>query len=368
MKILLITGRLIRGGTEALSIHQVNYFSKSNECGILILRSGLSNIEKNINKKVKIYKGGLKKKLGFKYLLKVNKCIKYFKPKIVLCQSNFAYFSIKLARIFTFRKQFKLYLALHYTRKVTIYEKLIESVIFNLFIKYNNDMLVASYKDQIQLFSDRYKISKNRFIIIHNGIQIDESIKNKIYAYPKEKLRILHVANYREEKDQFTLFKALSLLNNNFKNWQLYFRGEIQENEFEKIKIFLKENNIYNKVTFLEFVENVKEFYLNKDLFILTSVLEALPMSAIEACSFGIPCILTDVGGCKDIIIDGKNGYIVPPKYPELISDKILEYYNMDYKRQKEMSLNAYEIARNEFNIGKCASDYLNKFQLDINH
>ncbi len=58
------------------------------------------------------------------------------------------------------------------------------------------------------------------------------------------------------------------------------------------------------------------EYYSNHDihLFINVSKSEGLPVSIIEAISFGIPVIATDVGGTREIVFDGKNGFLIKPE------------------------------------------------------
>lgn len=48
------------------------------------------------------------------------------------------------------------------------------------------------------------------------------------------------------------------------------------------------------------------------DLFVLVSSREGLPVSVMEALSFGVPAVVTDVGGCTELVRDGENGYVLP--------------------------------------------------------
>ncbi len=72
--------------------------------------------------------------------------------------------------------------------------------------------------------------------------------------------------------------------------------------------------NISWQITGVISNKEVLEFYKNKpvDLFINTSESEGLPVSIMEAMSFGIPIAATDVGGTSELVIDGYNGYLWP--------------------------------------------------------
>ncbi len=60
--------------------------------------------------------------------------------------------------------------------------------------------------------------------------------------------------------------------------------------------------------------EDVLRFYREHpvDLFVLVSSREGLPVSVMEALSFGVPAVVTDVGGCTELVRDGENGYVLP--------------------------------------------------------
>ena len=66
------------------------------------------------------------------------------------------------------------------------------------------------------------------------------------------------------------------------------------------------------------------------DIFLNVSTSEGLPVSIMEAMSFGIPCIATDVGGTKEIVDHTINGVLLhEDSSPERIKDAILSIANM---------------------------------------
>jgi len=80
---------------------------------------------------------------------------------------------------------------------------------------------------------------------------------------------------------------------------------------------------VTNKEVLTWYTEN------NPSLFINVSTTEGIPVSIMEAMSFGIPVIATDVGGCSEIV-NNENGMLLP-KNPEisLISNIILKFLNL---------------------------------------
>lgn len=86
--------------------------------------------------------------------------------------------------------------------------------------------------------------------------------------------------------------------------------------------------------------------YINNSyhLFINVSSSEGIPVSIMEAMSFGVPCIATNVGGTKEIVVDGKNGFLLSCDFnPSELADRIIKFAQMnkneyqmfrDYARQ----------------------------------
>ena len=58
---------------------------------------------------------------------------------------------------------------------------------------------------------------------------------------------------------------------------------------------------------------DVRPFLIATSVFVLPSYREGLPMSTQEALALGRPILTTNVPGCRETVIDGLNGYIIPP-------------------------------------------------------
>ena len=63
--------------------------------------------------------------------------------------------------------------------------------------------------------------------------------------------------------------------------------------------------------------EAIMNYYKTNDIsaFVNVSSSEGIPVSVMEACSFGIPVIATDVGGTGEAVMDGKNGFLIPADF-----------------------------------------------------
>ena len=61
------------------------------------------------------------------------------------------------------------------------------------------------------------------------------------------------------------------------------------------------------------------------DAFVLPSYREGMPVSLMEAMALEIPCIATDIPGCREEVIDGQTGWLVPPRTVEPLAGRMLE-------------------------------------------
>ncbi len=77
-------------------------------------------------------------------------------------------------------------------------------------------------------------------------------------------------------------------------------------------------------VRFLGMRTDVPELYAAMDIFALVSHREGFPRSAIEAAAMGLPLILTDIRGCREVVEDGRNGFLVPVRSPSALLDRVL--------------------------------------------
>ncbi|WP_448577433.1 glycosyltransferase [Thermosphaera sp.] len=93
-------------------------------------------------------------------------------------------------------------------------------------------------------------------------------------------------------------------------------------------------------------------YYASSDIVVVPSLQEAWGLVATEAMACGKPVIASRVGGLPDQVIDGYNGFLVPPRDPKAIADKIL-YLLENPSEMKRMGLNGRRLAEEKFDIEK---------------
>ena len=120
-----------------------------------------------------------------------------------------------------------------------------------------------------------------------------------------------------------------------------------------KLKKYLKNESkklkLTDKIIFkgeLKGKKLIKE-YKTSHLFVLPSIYEGQPLTLLEAWAAKIPVVVTDVGANKNFVENGKNGYLVSPKNPKALAEKIifvLKNQNRDF-----LGENGYEMVKKNY-------------------
>ena len=84
---------------------------------------------------------------------------------------------------------------------------------------------------------------------------------------------------------------------------------------------FLHDNK---NVVFVGWQNDVRPYLKASDALVFPSYREGFPNVPIQAGAMCLPSIVTDINGCNEIIIDGKNGFIIPTRNGEALYDKML--------------------------------------------
>ncbi len=106
--------------------------------------------------------------------------------------------------------------------------------------------------------------------------------------------------------------------------------------------------------------ENVIEWLYNSDVIVLPSYREGLPKVIIEALSVGKPVIVTDTAGCRETVIDGKNGYLVEVKSIESLVKAMDKISNLSQDSLIKMGKASRQLAVEKFDDKIVIGSYLN--------
>jgi glycosyltransferase involved in cell wall biosynthesis len=180
------------------------------------------------------------------------------------------------------------------------------------------DRIVCVSDDSSQLASQqgwpRKKIST-----IWNGIDLSRFR----YVGPKPDGPVTMVARLSPVKDTRTLLEATAVVARSYSNLQVAIAGDGPC--FADLKAASLELGLGEHVRFLGEVKAVPELLGQASMLVLPSLSEGLPLTVLEAMACGLPIVATHVGGTPEAVRDGETGFLVPPRSPAQLAEKILQ-------------------------------------------
>lgn len=180
---------------------------------------------------------------------------------------------------------------------------------------------------------------------------------------PEHPISFIFVARLLREKGIFEFLQAAKQIKNKYPNTIFKVIGNFDyENpgalKKEELQKYVQQDIIY----YPGFVQDVNEYFAKSSVFVLPSYREGLPRSTQEAMAIGRPIITTDVPGCRETVINGQNGFLVPKwNVPALVS--AIEYFILKPSEITRMGLESYQIAVEKFDGKKVNQKLLNIIQ-----
>ena len=116
-------------------------------------------------------------------------------------------------------------------------------------------------------------------------------------------------------------------------------------------------------IEYLGVTRDVRPYVEQANVVVLPSWREGLPCSLMEAMSMGRAIVATDVPGCRDVVSEGRNGFLVPVRTPEALA-KALEAFVEDGALAARMGQEGRTIAETELDARKAADLILKVMKL----
>lgn len=184
-------------------------------------------------------------------------------------------------------------------------------------------------------------VLENKIAIIPYGVDIDkfEFKQHQKFSLP---LKIIYVGEISYRKGIHHLLKVISKFCG--QNVDLYLCGDFKGSS----KLFNEYKNSSN-IHFLGFVTRdvLAKKYADSDVFILPTLGEGYGLVVLEALSVGLPCIVSDLAGGNDAIIDGYNGFEFPAG-DNLALKSTIQWFIDNPTKLSEMSINSRKSVLNQ--------------------
>ena len=157
------------------------------------------------------------------------------------------------------------------------------------------------------------------------------------------KLKLINVGSYQDKKNQRFLIDLAEELQKQGVYFELNLLGDGEK--YNTIAELIKDRNLSDKFFQRGNVDNVEEYLWKSDIYVHSAYYEPLGLVLLEAMAAGLPVVILDGRGNRDLIVQGRNGYMLYEQNAEQFADRILEIWN-DKKKYQEMSVFAQEFAK----------------------
>lgn len=224
-------------------------------------------------------------------------------------------------------------------------------------------LVIFQNQEDCQLYLKHHIINESQARYIKgSGVDLNE------FSYTQEttkvKIIVLLTARMIVEKGVFVLTEAAEILRNEYEGKvEFWIVGGLDDHPGAITEDQLDAACDGNYIKWLGRREDVKELLKQCHIFAFPSYyMEGLPKSLIEACAIGRPIVTTDNIGCRDVVTDGVNGYLVPVKNSAELADKIRVLIDHPDLRLK-MGLASRKVAEKNFSIDSVIEKHLAIYQ-----
>lgn len=210
------------------------------------------------------------------------------------------------------------------------------------FLSYFTDILITINNEDYQRAKKKFH-AKETVYIPGVGIDTENFAENnhsteKIYKdleLSKNDFLLISVGEINENKNHEIVIRALANVNNQSIKYAIVGIGPEQQ----KLELLSRTLNISDRILFLGYKDNVKDYLKIADAFVFPSKREGLGLAALEAMASGLPIVTSDIHGIKDYSENGVTGFTFNPNDLETVIEAINNMYNLD-KDKKDMMKN----------------------------
>ena len=221
------------------------------------------------------------------------------------------------------------------------------------------EKIASRMTNKIVALTDREKsdyithkiVREGKCIVIHSGIELDRyreltiEEKNKLkkeIGIPEDAMVVGTAGRLISVKGPEFMIKASQHISLESPETYLVFAGDGPLKE--DLQTLAKETGTDKNIIFLGWRDDVPRILSVFDIFLLPSLNEGMGRVLAEAMALGKPIVASNVGGIPDLVIHGKNGYLVPPQNPEKLA-KYTQLLLEDKDKREKMGRAGKEMA-----------------------
>ena len=218
---------------------------------------------------------------------------------------------------------------------------------------------VLTFSDHLLLLNEqdlenvkRFRICKlSKIVLLKSG----EGVNLQRYYFRdnrSDKVRFLFVGRLLKEKGVLDFMEAARIVRQQCTEAEFQIAGKTDAGSQDRLIIENMESKSAGVVELLGHINMVEKLKEPGLVIVLPSYYsEGLNHSLMEGCAAGKPIITTDWPGCRETVIDGRNGYLVPARCPDALAEAMLRFMKLSDDEKRTMSQESRRLAEERFDI-----------------
>ena len=200
------------------------------------------------------------------------------------------------------------------------------------------DGIIACSYDTMDYYLEEEGVPRPKITTVHNCVDTDlfqrqpgAGVKSS-FGWREDDLLLGTVARMTKVKGHIHLIRVAPKIVAQVPRARFAFIGDGPERPFLESEV--ERLGLQEHFCFTGMRDDVPRLLSAMDVFVLpTALREGLPLAIAEAMACGLPVIATNVGGVREVVLDGKTGFLLPPRDEEALCDAVLTLLQDDRKR-----------------------------------
>uniref|UniRef100_A0A7V1EIM6 Glycosyltransferase family 1 protein n=1 Tax=candidate division WOR-3 bacterium TaxID=2052148 RepID=A0A7V1EIM6_UNCW3 len=315
---------------------------------------------------IKINRSGINPLEDILLLAKFVQIYKKYKPDIV------QHFTVKpviygtiAARITNIRYIYNMITGLGYVFTAVSFKKrfvqFITRLMYKKVLKYSTHIFFQNKEDCNYFFKHKLVQLEKTSIVPGTGVDLEKF--SPVVKNNRKEITFIFSGRLLWDKGVGDFVEAARRLKQKYKNIHFWVAGPVDLQNPRGIPP--EQLNQWSRegiIKYLGMTDNIKQYLHNADVIVLPSYYrEGIPLSLLEGAACGLPIITTDSYGCREVVIEGKNGYLVPIKNVDALVNAMGNFIE-NPELINEMGRASRKIAEEKFDSKKIVHMILQKY------
>ena len=219
-----------------------------------------------------------------------------------------------------------------------------------------SDKVFFQNPDDLKLFQDMHLLDANKPTVVVNGSGVNVQDFD-VMPLPKDdagvvKASFLLIARLLGDKGVREYAESARIIKAQYPEAEFHLVGWIDDNPSAISQAELDTWIADGRLKYWGKLSDVRPAIAESSVYVLPSYREGVPRSTQEAMAIGRAVITTDVPGCRETVVDGLNGFLVPKWDPEALAKKMI-YFIEHPEQARLMGAESYKIAVEKFDAEK---------------